>query len=68
LDGAVNVTTTGLKWNLTDQKLQFGSLVSTSNAFTGPAVMKEGVEYNVVTVQTDGNVLWTAQLDPTFQY
>jgi len=47
-------TTRGLRWELTDAKLGFGGMVSTSNAMTAP----------VVAVRTDAPVLWTTNLKP----
>jgi len=47
----LHVTTTGLKWNLDNSKLQFGSLVSTSNTFSSDSI----------TISTDNNILFTME-------
>merc|ERR1712080_582118 len=49
--GDTVVSTTGLQWNLTQGRLRFGELVSTSNGFCP--------ESSEVAVLTDKDVLWT---------
>jgi thiamine pyrophosphokinase len=46
-----NISTTGLKWNLKNQKMQFGDIVSTSNAYDELS--------NVVDITIDSNILWS---------
>ncbi|KAL1558410.1 cAMP-dependent protein kinase subunit [Salvia divinorum] len=45
-------TTTGLQWNLSDTEMRFGGLISTSNL----------VKDEIVTVQSDSDLLWTISL------
>jgi len=51
LDGKAILTTSGLKWNLKQEALRFGDLVSTSNGFDLSA--------SSVKIKTDTSVLWT---------
>ena len=48
---ATVLKTRGLKWNLKDQLVQFGSLISTSNTYDGTD--------NKVEVRTDQPILWS---------
>ncbi|CAL5194461.1 unnamed protein product [Lathyrus oleraceus] len=45
-------TTTGLQWDLNDTEMRFGGLVSTSNIVKG----------DIVTVQSDSDLLWTISI------
>ncbi|MED6155507.1 cAMP-dependent protein kinase subunit [Stylosanthes scabra] len=45
-------TTTGLRWDLNNTEMRFGGLVSTSNI----------VEGDIVTVQSDSDLLWTISI------
>nr|AFK41823.1 unknown [Medicago truncatula] len=45
-------TTTGLQWDLKDTEMRFGGLVSTSNIVKG----------DIVTVQSDSDLLWTISI------
>ncbi|XP_033848410.2 thiamin pyrophosphokinase 1 isoform X2 [Acipenser ruthenus] len=54
--GPCKTTTTGLKWNLYDQQLQFGKLVSTSNAYESH---NPDEDRKLVTIQTDQPLIWS---------
>ncbi|KAL3827834.1 hypothetical protein ACJIZ3_016636 [Penstemon smallii] len=47
-----STTTTGLQWNLTNAEMRFGGLISTSNIVKG----------EIVTVQSDTDLLWTISI------
>ncbi|CAO2192449.1 unnamed protein product [Urochloa humidicola] len=49
---STSTTTTGLKWNLSESKMRFGSMISTSNI----------VQSDKVTVHSDADLLWTISL------
>ncbi|XP_055346920.1 thiamin pyrophosphokinase 1-like [Paramacrobiotus metropolitanus] len=52
LSGPTRVTTKGLKWDLSDQIMEFGELISTSNEIVA----------DVVFIETDKPLLWTMTL------
>ncbi|XP_023856692.1 thiamine pyrophosphokinase 1 [Salvelinus sp. IW2-2015] len=56
IGGPCKTHTTGLKWNLDNQVLQFGKLVSTSNTYEPVA---QGDQRKPVTVTTDQPLLWS---------
>uniref|UniRef100_A0A4W5PLM2 Thiamine pyrophosphokinase n=1 Tax=Hucho hucho TaxID=62062 RepID=A0A4W5PLM2_9TELE len=56
IGGPCRTHTTGLKWNLDNQVLQFGKLVSTSNTYEPVA---QGDQRKPVTVTTDQPLLWS---------
>ncbi|KAG5561142.1 hypothetical protein RHGRI_004230 [Rhododendron griersonianum] len=47
-----STTTTGLQWDLNDTEMRFGGLISTSN------IVKE----EIITVQSDSDLLWTISI------
>ncbi|KMZ60861.1 Thiamine diphosphokinase [Zostera marina] len=49
---STTTTTTGLRWNLNDTKMEFGGLISTSNL----------VHDDIITVCSDSDLLWTISI------
>ncbi|KAL2653823.1 hypothetical protein R1flu_021951 [Riccia fluitans] len=49
-----STTTTGLRWNLNESEMAFGSMISTSNLLAG----------DVVTVVSDCSLVWTVAIRP----
>jgi len=60
------VTTTGLKWNLDDDPLEFGKLISSSNQLkdTDDDDDDAAKEDRIVEVTTSDPLIWTASLRP----
>ena len=50
-----SITTTGLKWDLNDARLELGGFISSSNT------IENGIEK--ITVTTSHSILWTTQID-----
>lgn len=50
--GPTIVSTSGLKWNVTNEELKFGALISTSNAFSNKDIY----------IETDKPLLWTMDI------
>jgi thiamine pyrophosphokinase len=62
-----SITTSGLKWDLQGDSLEFGKLISSSNEILGLDVTSDGDDdtaYVTVSVETSHPVLWTCQLSP----
>lgn len=59
------VYTTGLQWNLHDNPLSFGQLISSSNRFceNDPTALQS----NCVTVDTSDDLVWTSSFNLTHQ-
>ncbi|XP_001602529.2 thiamin pyrophosphokinase 1 isoform X2 [Nasonia vitripennis] len=49
------VSTTGLRWNLNDTRMEFGGMVSTSNTYS---------DNSEVTVTTNEDIIWSMGIEP----
>ena len=53
-----NVTTTGLKWNLSNQRMEYGALISTSNL----------INSEEITISADSILVWTTEFEKNSEH